>query len=214
MKVRYSALAGALAVAALPHLVFAEGPISANVAFTSDYVWRGTSQTDNGMAIQGGLDYAHESGIYLGAWGSNVDFNDDANVEVDLYAGYSNELSNGFSYDVGFIHYDYPGQSSSDFDEVYLGIGYGFLSAKVSHDSENDNTYWEAGADVELPEGFGLGLHIGYSDPDTGTEVTDWKIGISKSYAGLDFELAYTDTDVSNNHLADGRGIFSVSKSF
>ncbi|MCW8948523.1 MAG: TorF family putative porin [Sedimenticola sp.] len=214
MKIRNSLLMGAVALSTLPTLAHAESPISANIALTSDYIWRGTSQTDNGIAIQGGLDYAHASGFYLGVWGSNVDFNDTANVEIDLYAGYSNELESGFSYDVGVIHYDYPGQGSSDFNEVYLGIGYGFINAKVSYDPEHENTYWEAGADFELPEGFGLGLHLGYNDPDTGSEVTDWKIGLSKSYAGLDFELAYTDTDISNNHLADGRGIFTISKSF
>ncbi|MCW8889543.1 MAG: TorF family putative porin [Sedimenticola sp.] len=214
MKLQPYVLAGVIAISALPYQVFAEGPLSANIAFTSDYIWRGTSQTDNGIAIQGGLDYAHESGFYLGVWGSNVDFNDNANVEIDLYGGYSNELSNGLSYDVGVIHYDYPGQGSSDFNEIYLGIGYSFISAKVSYDPEHENTYWEAGADFELPEGFGLGLHIGYNDPDSGSEVTDWKIGVSKSYAGLDFELAYTDTDINNNNLADGRGIFTISKSF
>ncbi|MCP5427660.1 MAG: hypothetical protein H6964_10975 [Chromatiaceae bacterium] len=214
MKIHRSSALGVVALSAFSTLVFAEGPISANVALTSDYVWRGTSQTDSGPAIQGGFDYAHESGFYLGVWGSNVDFNDDADIELDIYGGYSNELANGFSYDIGAIHYDYPGQDSSDFDEIYLGIGYGFMSGKVSHDPENDNTYWEAGADFELPEGFGLGLHIGYNDPDSGDEVTDWKIGVSKSLVGLDFELAYTDTDTSNDDLTDARAVFTISKSF
>ena len=214
MKIHRSSALGVVALSAFSTLVFAEGPISANVALTSDYVWRGTSQTDSGPAIQGGFDYAHESGFYLGVWGSNVDFNDDADIELDIYGGYSNELANGFSYDIGAIHYDYPGQDSSDFDEIYLGIGYGFMSGKVSHDLENDNTYWEAGADFELPEGFGLGLHIGYNDPDSGDEVTDWKIGVSKSLVGLDFELAYTDTDTSNDDLTDARAVFTISKSF
>ena len=214
MKIRSSLIASTLAVSAFSGLASAEGPVSANIALTSDYVWRGTSQTDSNPAIQGGFDYAHESGVYVGVWGSNVDFGDDANIELDLYVGFSNELSNGFSYDVGFIHYDYPGESDSDFDEIYLGVGYGFFSAKVSHDPENDNTYWEAGADFELPQGFGLGLHVGYNDPDSGDEATDWKIGISKSLVGLDFELAYTDTDINDDDLSDERVIFTVSKSF
>ena len=214
MKTGSAATVSILALFTSTGIALAEGPISANVALTSDYVWRGTSQTDSGPAIQGGFDYAHESGIYLGVWGSNVDFDDDANIEIDLYGGFSKELANGFSYDLGVIHYDYPGQDSSDFYEIYLGLGYGFMSAKVSHDPENDNTYWEAGADFELPEGFGLGLHLGYNDPDSGDEVTDWKIGVSKSFLGLDFELAYTDTDTSGDDLSDGRAILTISQSF
>ena len=214
MKTGSAATVSILALFTSTGIALAEGPISANVALTSDYVWRGTSQTDSGPAIQGGFDYAHESGIYLGVWGSNVDFDDDANIEIDLYGGFSKELANGFSYDLGVIHYDYPGQDSSDFYEIYLGLGYGFMSAKVSHDPENDNTYWEAGADFELPEGFGLGLHLGYNDPDSGDEVTDWKIGVSKSFLGLDFELAYTDTDTSGDDLSVGGAILTITKSF
>lgn len=214
MKLKKLSVACCFMVGSFSGLALAEGPITANVALTSDYVWRGTSQTDNGPAIQGGFDYAHASGFYLGVWGSNVDFNSDANVELDLYGGYSTEFGNGIGLDVGVIHYDYPGESSLDFEEVYLGLSYGIVSAKVSHDPDNDNTYWEAGADFTLPQEFSLGLHVGYNDPDAGNEVTDWKVAVGKSAFGVDFELAYTDTDSDNNSLADGRGIFTISKSF
>ncbi|WP_275100372.1 TorF family putative porin [Sedimenticola hydrogenitrophicus] len=214
MKLKKISIACCFMVGSYSGLALAEGPISGNVALTSDYVWRGTSQTDNGPAIQGGFDYAHASGFYVGVWGSNVDFKSDANVELDLYGGYSTELGNGLGVDVGVIHYDYPSESNLNFEEVYLGLSYDFLSAKVSHDPDNDNTYWEAGADFALPQDFSLGLHVGYTDPDAGNEVTDWKVAVGKSAFGVDFELAYTDTDSDNNSLADGRGIFTVSKSF
>lgn len=214
MKLKRLSLAFSLIAGAYSGMALAESTLSANMALTSDYVWRGTSQTDNGPAIQGGFDFAHGSGFYIGVWGSNVDFKDDANIELDLYGGYSTELSSGIGIDVGAIHYDYPSQSDSNFDEFYLGLSYDFLSAKVSHDADNDNTYWEIGAGFELPQDFGLNLHLGYNDPDAGQEVTDWKLGLTKSFSGIDFELAYTDTDADNNSLADGRGILTISKSF
>ena len=65
--------------------------VSANVTFASDYVWRGMTQSD-GPAIQGGFDYAADSGFYAGIWGSNVNFNDGAGSELDYYFGYSTEM--------------------------------------------------------------------------------------------------------------------------
>ena len=112
MKYRKLTLAcSALALAATSAIIVAEEAsphsLSANVAMTTDYIWRGISQTDNGPAIQGGIDYAHSSGFYLGTWASNVDFGtgDDSNIEIDVYGGYGNEVG-GLSYDVGIIHYD------------------------------------------------------------------------------------------------------------
>jgi uncharacterized protein (TIGR02001 family) len=211
-----NAAALALMLTGMTGAAYAESPISANVALTTDYVWRGVSQTDNGPAIQGGFDYAHESGVYVGVWGSNVDFGPavDSNVEVDLYGGYATEFDGGVSLDVGFIHYDYPSESDNDFEELYLGLGYGPVSARVSHDFDNENTYWELGAGFDLPAEVGLSLHVGYYDFDDGSEYSDWKVAVSKSLAGADFELAYTDTDIDDDDLADGRLFLSVSKSF
>ncbi len=206
-----------------------EAPVhsfSANLAVTTDYIWRGVSQTDNEPALQGGVDYAHASGLYLGAWASNVDFGpgDDSDIEIDLYGGFANEVGD-FSYDLGVIHYDYPGEGDNDFDEVYLGLGYDFLSAKVSYTDEfgedgDDATYYEAGADFELPMAVALGLHVGYYDidPDDGFDYTDWKVAVAREYSGFNFELAYTDTDLSDNECGgdycDGRAIFTVSREF
>ena len=64
------------------------GDLSANLGVYSDYRFRGISQTDEGPALQGSLDWSHDSGVYLGTWASNVDFAD-ADVEVDLYGGYA-----------------------------------------------------------------------------------------------------------------------------
>ena len=67
-----------------------------NVAATTNYVWRGVTQIDDGPAVQGGLDYAHDSGFYVGTWASNVDFDgeNDPQYELDLYGGYGGEAGN------------------------------------------------------------------------------------------------------------------------
>ena len=92
---------------------------SANVALTSDYVYRGISQSDEGPAIQGGFDYSHSTGWYLGAWGSSIEFFEnrggatfacspnckEGSVEVDLYGGNKGSLSKRLSYDAGLLYY-------------------------------------------------------------------------------------------------------------
>ena len=84
------ALAAALAVPGIASAQDAAFPISANVAFTTDYVFRGISQTDEKFAVQGGFDWTSEpTGIYLGTWASNVDFNSDTSVELDAYVGWA-----------------------------------------------------------------------------------------------------------------------------
>ncbi|GIR87296.1 MAG: hypothetical protein CM15mP86_07550 [Gammaproteobacteria bacterium] len=78
-----------------------------NVALSSDYIWRGMTQTAEEPAISGGFDIAGESGLYFGTWASNVEFGDGAALELDWYAGYASELDNGFSYDIGYLAYTY-----------------------------------------------------------------------------------------------------------
>ena len=211
----------------------AEVTFSGNVALTSDYVFRGYSQADEDPAIQGGFDLEHSSGFYAGVWGSNVDFNDgdEAHIEVDLYAGFSGEFSNKLGYDVGVIHYDYPGADGDleyDFNEIYGSLSYDFGPAAatvgLAYSSDffgntlDDGTYVYVGVDVPLPNDFTLGLHYGTTDVDGESgqddfEYDDWKLGLGKSYGGFDFALDYIDTDVDNDTLADDRFVFTISKS-
>ena len=112
MKMSSKALI-AIGLMACSPLAVADGVadyFSANVALTSDYVWRGDSQTDSDPAIQGGIDFKHPVGIYAGAWGSNVDFpdanGDTANIEIDFYGGYVHDFGNGFGADGHHWIYD------------------------------------------------------------------------------------------------------------
>src|SRR5690606_3800728 len=100
----------------------AQAEVSANVTLATDYVFRGISQTDEKGAIQGGFDWAGETGLYAGIWASNVNFGGDASTEMDYYGGYAGETASGIGYDVGFIYYDYEGESELDYLELAFSL--------------------------------------------------------------------------------------------
>lgn len=186
--------------------------VSANVTLATDYVWRGVTQTNENPAIQGGLDWSGDNGFYVGTWGSNVDFGDVENLELDVYAGWSTELSNGLNLDLGIIQYLYFDNAGDvDFNEVYVGLSRSGVSGKLSYDIDNKSRYIELGYDVEIGNEIGLGLHVGNYDFDEVGDYTDYSIAFSKSFNSLDFGLGYYDTDIDG---LDGRVVFSVGKSF
>ena len=212
--------------------------ISGNVSMLSDYAFRGVSQTDEQMALQGGLDYAHESGFYVGTWASNVDssfFNDpqDPQLEVDVYAGYGGELANGISYDLGILHYDYPGAKSADTDELYISGSMAGFTVSLNYSDElaflgstESAWYLAAGYEMTLAQDIGLAVHVGLSDGDAfdggagaafNDSYVDWSIGVSKTVAGVDLGLTYVDSDADDANyfgdLAEARIVFSVGKS-
>ena len=203
---------------------------SANVALSSDYVWRGYSQTDNEPAISGGFDYSHSSGLYAGTWASNVDFGDNASSEIDVYLGYSAELAEtGIVFDVGFLRYIYPDETYS-WNEVYTSLAYGPFSIGVAHsndvyNSSENGTYFSLSIDQPIYDLLMLNAGIGYysyddnvygvANPDS---VFDYQLGLSTEQLGFHWHLNYTDTnsDGETNYgrgLADGRFTFTVSKS-
>jgi len=214
-----------------------ESPISANVALASDYQYRGISQTNENMALQGGFDYAHESGFYVGTWGSNVSWLSDmstsdapisSSLEIDVYGGYSTEFS-GVGIDVGLLQYLYPGNypegfNSADTLEGYVGVSYGPVSLKVSHsftdlfgvEDSDGSQYYDLSASHEIA-GFTLEAHVGRQKIENcdGCSYNDWKLGVGTSLVGLDVGLAYVDTDIDSSvDTADARVILSVGKSF
>jgi uncharacterized protein (TIGR02001 family) len=140
MKTLKLALAAALTMPAMS--VFAEEAesdhsVSYNVGLFSEYVFRGYTQTHNDPALQGGVDYEHSSGFYLGLWASNISWIRDADqsdsghsLEVDVYGGFANEIGDtGIGYDVGFLQYFYPGElkaseAAANTLELYAGLNY------------------------------------------------------------------------------------------
>ena len=140
MRPRKSAVSGvrsyvsiALVASAAALSMPAMGQVTGNVGAVSNYYFRGITQTNDEVAIQGGFDFADASGFYAGAWLSNVDFGGKEDAEVDLYAGYGGTFGDsGVSWDAGAIYYLYPGGGDLDYAETYFGIGYGLVSASVA----------------------------------------------------------------------------------
>lgn len=192
-------IAAAVASAMLtPLAVFAEDaapadPLSFNVGVVSDYLFRGVSQTHGKPALQAGIDFVHPSGFYIGAWGSNVtwvkDFLGKGSLEVDVYGGYKNTFAGDWTYDVGYITYNYPGHGSEirgvlanpNTQELYASLGYKWLSAKYSYatsshfigwygsgttatvdDKTRGSNYLEFNANYDLGDGMTLVGHVGH----------------------------------------------------
>jgi uncharacterized protein (TIGR02001 family) len=117
--------------------------ITGNLAIVSDYRFRGITQTFEKPALQGGIDYAHSSGFYLGNWNSNISSGagfPDGNLEMDFYGGYKATFGD-FGLDVGAIYYYYPGSEGRGLGlkadsgsvtnkEIYIGGTWKFLSVK------------------------------------------------------------------------------------
>lgn len=213
-----------------------EFEVSANAAILSDYVFRGISQTDENFAIQGGFDIAHESGLYIGTWGSNVDYNDgdESSIEIDLYAGYGAEV-NGFSYGIGGLYYFYPGANDSlgyDYFEVYGSLGYdcevasATVSVNYSPDyfgSSGDAIYTRLGVEVPLSDSFTLSGGIGHQEIDDNLaygvpDYNDWNATLGYDWKKLNFSVAYHDTDLNEPSECasgcDARVVFGVSAEF
>jgi len=214
-----------LAAAMLTTTSAAFAEISANVTLASDYVFRGISQTDNQIAIQGGFDYAWDMGFYVGTWASNVDSNffgdkTDPQTELDLYAGYSGTY-NQFGYDVGYLRYQYPGSTGVNTDEIYASGTYKWFTVSLNYSDElkfigSDQSAWylKTGLEHTLPwYDIGITSHIGHNFGDAydvsltdkltgksgfGDSYTDWSIGVSKSWMGADYGLTYTDNNVDS----------------
>lgn len=195
--------------------------LTGNINVTTDYIFRGVSQTQNGPALQGGFDYTHASGLYVGAWGSNVDwvslgYKEDSSMEIDVYGGYRGAVGD-IGYDVGLITYYYPGDqiagaNDPDTTEVYLGASWKTVSAKYSYTASDRFVGWgtsasngktrgsyyiEVNGTYDLGSGWGVLGHVGYQDVKSNDDAsyTDWKIGVTKDVGYGVVSLAYTDTD-------------------
>jgi len=146
-KLNVLALSAAIAAASLTTSGTAVAEVTANIGATSNYLWRGTSLSSEAAAISGGVDYAHDSGLYAGVWVSNEGYVEstgaNATGETDLYAGYAGEYE-GISYDIGYLSYMYPQAGSAadaDFDEVVLSVGYEFAEFLYATSSDIEADY-------------------------------------------------------------------------
>ncbi|MFA5502683.1 MAG: TorF family putative porin [Sulfurovaceae bacterium] len=195
---------------------------SANMALTSNYVWRGITQTDNSPAIQGGIDLGYK-GFYAGVWGSNVEFGSvlDESMELDFYGGYKGEIA-GIGYDLGYIEYAYPHNSSAlNFGEAYVGLSKSIgdlgLSGKYYFGADAPSgvkklDYYELGASYALPYDISIGATYGDYE-DTGS---NYSVKLSKPIGKFTASLAYTDfnADSAGAYPDQDHVVATISTSF
>lgn len=186
----------------------AEGPItvSGGIAVVSDYRFRGVSLSDKDFAVQPTVTISHESGFYVGAWGSNIAENAGDDLELDLYAGFSG--GDAVTYDIGATYYVYPGVSAFNYVEFTGKLGTtvgpatigGQLSYVPSQDNtgNTDNVYVATNASIAIPDSpITLTGSVGLEDGafTGGTSKIDWSLGATAEVAGFTLGVAYVDAD-------------------
>jgi len=185
---------------------------SFNASATTDYRYRGISQSRLKPALQGGLDLATAAGLYAGAWASSIrwieDAGGDANMELDLYGGYKTEVAHQISLDAGLLHYRYPSHRlgvSPDTTELYLSLGKGPVTVKYSHavsnlfgfvDSKNSG-YLDLSATVDLGDGWTLTPHAGHQRV-AGNGIysyADYSLAVAKAFGPWSLGAAVVAAD-------------------
>ena len=222
-----------LAAALITTMAFAEEEssdigISANMAITSNYVWRGMTQSDDSPAVQGGVDLDYK-GFYLGVWGSNVDFNtnDNNSLEADIYGGYAGELA-GIGFDIGYIQYVYSNKSDEyNFGEAYVGLSKDWdkfgVSAKyyfgvdtndvgIAADEWDPEDFFEVGVSSSILP-YDIGFEASYGDYDnTGDH---YLVGLNRSFEKFDLSVAYINFDHDTDSASDENNVVAtISFSF
>ncbi|MBK7642427.1 MAG: hypothetical protein IPJ19_05175 [Planctomycetes bacterium] len=223
---------------------------SGSVGLVSNYVFRGLTQTAREPAIQGGFNVGLPQGWYLGTWGSNESWISDASpgtsssLELDVFGGFKHELCTDWSYDVGFLHYEYPGDYSGfptepNTDELYGSIMWKMLMLKVSTslgdtfgvDNSAGTWYADLSASFEISEALTLGLHAGHQEytGSNGGNSNDSLFSYSDYSAtlthplGNDFSLGFTYSHANTkdagytilgDNIGESQTFFSLSKSF
>ncbi|MCI4568073.1 TorF family putative porin [Lysobacter sp. CFH 32150] len=220
------------------------GGVAGTVSLTSDYVFRGISQTDQDPAVQGGIEYAADSGFYIGAWGSNIswlsDLSSDAapissSLEFDAYGGYRGKFSDSVGFDVGALYYYYPGEfpdgfNSANTGEVYAGITVGPASSSplsvkyfysltdlFGYVDSDGSGYLDLAVNWTFTPGWTLNAHGGkqWIENNEAFEYTDWKLGVTKAFdSGFSIAAAYSDTDTDEALYTNPHGNYIGDSTF
>ncbi|GAB2865709.1 TorF family putative porin [Pseudoduganella ginsengisoli] len=212
--------------------------VSFNAAVTSDYRYRGISQTRLKPALQAGADYTNNpTGLYVGTWASSIkwikDAGGDDNVEWDIYGGKRGEIAPGVSYDVGGLYYLYPSNGlkpSANTFELYGQVGYGPATLKYSSSTTNlfgfanskHSGYLDAQINQDIAEGLTLNLHVGHQTVkhNNGSSYTDFKLGLTKDFGVVSVSLAGIKANsnayvgANGKDLAKTGAVLTVSKVF
>lgn len=217
-----TALLGSQAMAQTAAAAEPASSLSFNVGVTSDYRFRSIAQTSFKPALQAGVDFAHASGFYVGAFGSNVSWikdyvgATDGTLEVDLYGGYKGEIAPGLNFDLGVITYQYPNNTAdrvlvnANTTEVYGALTYGIVTVKYSQATSNfianvdskGSAYLEAAVAFDLGGGFSLTPHVGrqtITNQGGMGDYTDYALTLGKDFGnGLTASLAAVTTDAKD----------------
>lgn len=192
---------------------------SANIALASEYRFRGVDLSGGELAVQGGFDISHSSGFYVGTWASNLDEQTVGygSTELDLYGGWSGNVSDAVSVDLGFIAYTYPDAAAGDFDyyELYGSLGFSFGPASATTGiayapgqdgldfggGTDDNLYVYTDLSVGIPETpITLNAHLGYTDGSltftNDSKAFDWSLSADVSLGGnFSANIAYIEAE-------------------
>lgn len=197
--------------------------LSANVALTSEYRFRGVSLSDKDIALQGGLDISTESSFYAGTWASSIDTFAGSETEVDVYAGYGGALGD-LAYDVGVLAYTYPGSKGTLYLEGYgsvsglfkkvewtAGVAYAFSQGNLG---DQDNIYLYLDGSMPLG-GSGISAvgHFAYEDGAFGDDKLDWSLGVSVPVKDFSLDISYVDTNLGDR-LGDAAIVIVLGASF
>ncbi len=214
------------------------GDFTANVGVANNYLWRGLTQTENAPAVSGGIDFATDVGFYAGTWVSNVSFGpaDAFSYEHDLYLGFRGGET--FTYDIGYLYYNYDTEADYDFSEVYLALGWQGLTLKASvlahsgRDEELDVEVPSVGPNVDygfgsstyisldyafaLPKDVTLTAHVGTHQGDFARSFNgfltgsyeDYSLSISKTFGDGTFKFTVSDTNLT---AADQAGFATIA---
>ena len=212
MKTIKTTVVAVTLLASLGGIQTASAEVSANVALTSNYIFRGVTQNNEDPALQGGFDWEDKSGFYLGVWGSSVDFGGDESTELDFYGGYGFDLAPGFSADIGLTLFKFFGgdsASDSDVEEAHLGLSYaGFDLYYYLGLSDFDSDTIELSYGFDITSDIGVTLTVGDFE-----DVSDfyYSAGVSGPLGyGVDWDLTVADADEGNDST---QVAFSISKS-
>ena len=205
--------------------------VSGSLAFVTNYVFRGNSQSRNLPAVQGGLTYTFPINVYLNVWGSNVNFpGTGASVELDTVIGYSNTYGDNFAYDINIGRYNYPGARGLNYNELNTLVNFYFLQAGISYSANVFNVhqtgiYYTGGVNYDIPAQYAFGLcdvnllaMMGhYTLPRAaGNSYNDYNIALSKSFKNYTVTAQWTGTNGRQNisPFDDNQVIGQVAASF
>jgi uncharacterized protein (TIGR02001 family) len=217
-----AAFAADAAPAATPEHV-----VAYTAGITSDYRFRGISQTQKEAALQFSADYTNTpSGLYAGTFVSNVKWvkanaitagsDDTAPIEIDLYAGKKGDIGAGLTYDIGGIYYYFPGDSLKSTDlarsastlEAYGQIGFGPAYLKYSYSltdtfaaGDKGSYYIDTGLNYPLSDKLTANLHVGsqYYKGATSYNYEDWKVGLTNDFGQFMGSIAYVGTNATHS---------------